>query len=91
MRTQQRGLWVMLAGLVVAGVMGCQTIVQADRNLIPGSTGGGGTPGDGGGGQGGGEGGGTSGDGGGTSGDGGGTSGDGGAGGTSGMGGAGGG
>ena len=82
MRTQQRGLWVMLAGLVVAGVMGCQTIVQADRNLIPGSTGGGGTPGDGGGGQGGGEGGGTSGDGGGTSGDGG-------AGGTSGTGGAG--
>jgi len=58
----QRGLWLIVAGLIVAGAVGCQTIAIADRSLIPdggqgGATGGGGQGGAGGQGGGGGQGG----------------------------------
>jgi hypothetical protein len=57
MRTQQQVVWVMLAGLLIAGSMGCQIVTQVDRKLIPSADGGAGGQGEGGGGTGGGQGG----------------------------------
>lgn len=53
MRAQRRGVWVVLAGLFVAGGAGCQTLVEPDRSLITGGAGGQGGEGQGGDGQGG--------------------------------------
>jgi len=49
MRTQRRRPWRILAGLLIMGALGCQTITYVDRSLIPdgggGAGGGGGTGG----------------------------------------------
>jgi hypothetical protein len=54
MRTQRQVWWMMLAGLLITGSVGCQIVTQVDRQKIPDAGGGAGQGGQGGGDQGGG-------------------------------------